>query len=236
MKFDVSVVIANWNTVEWTKEAVRSVFKQSGVSCEVIVVDNGSEDGTERWARKLVRTRPDRSQVLMHGKNYGPGKAWNDGIILSSGHYLCILNSDAKMAPDCLKKMIETLSHDRTIAITGPMCNNISSRQYSAGPVDRANFVIPAGHVMPFVCVLIPRPIFGEVGLLAERFAMGGSEDVEFCNRVHKAGFKTVVTGNAFCWHALSQTYKANKVDVNQANRVMSAKLGELEHIRRLAT
>lgn len=232
---EVSVVIANWNTTSWLKKAVESVFAQEDVMPEIIIVDNGSSDGVYGFIRQMRREHPKRVRSIFYGKNYGPGRAWNDGIQLSRGKHVCILNSDAAMEKSCLKKMLTTLKNDRMIGMTGPLSNNISSAQGAHKPVDRKNSEIKTPKVMPFVCVLIPRPVIQDIGLLAERFEMGGAEDIEYCNRIRGAGYKIVITGRAFCWHALSQAYKANKVNVNKANRKMLKKMKENEAIRRLS-
>ncbi len=234
MKVEVSVVIANWNTTKWLKDAFGSAIKQGDIKAEVIIVDNGSKDGAVGFMKRQARKFPKRVRGVILGENYGPGRAWNEGIKLARTPYICILNSDAKLTKGSLKKMVDTLKADDRIGITGPMCNNISSAQGVSGPVDRDNFEIPAGHVMPFVCVVIPRRVIEEVGLLAERFTKGGHEDIEYCNRVRKAGYKTVVTGRAFCWHALSQSYKANEVNVNKTNREMAKLAGKDEPIHEL--
>lgn len=231
---NVTVVIANWNTTHWVKhKSAASVFGTEP-QCGMVVVDQGSTDGAVEFLTSMVKRHPDNARVIFYGKNYGPAKAWNDGIRLSRGKYICILNSDAWVAPGCLRKMVETLEADESIGMTGPMCNNISSLQGASKPCNKPNFVLPAGHVMPFVCVMIPRKTIEKVGLLAERFYMGGCEDIEYCNRIRKAGYRIVVSGNAFCWHALSQAYKANKVDVGRANWEMSKLLGRKEKTAKL--
>ena len=231
---DVTVIIANWNTTEWVAHKSACTVVATEPDCGLIVVDQGSTDGAVEFLTGMVRRHPHNARVVLYGKNYGPAKAGNDGIRISRGKYICILNSDAWVEPGCLRKMMQTLEADETIGMTGPMCNNISSSQGSAKPCNRANFEMPAGYVMPFVCVMIPRRVIEKIGLLAERFHMGGSEDIDYCNRIRAAGYRIVVTGNAFCWHALSQAYRANNVDVGRANWEMSRLLDKKEPIQKL--
>lgn len=238
---DLTVIVANWNTMSWVINFSAKVVLSYFPGVKLVVVDQGSSDRGELLA--LTRQHSERVKLLFYGRNYGPGKAWNDGIRLSETKYVCLLNSDAWPAPamhlkgaamDSLELMQQTLADDAMIGLTGPMCDNIASIQAAPDPVDRPNFEIPPGQVMPFVCVMFKRSLVQEIGMLAERFYGGGSEDTEYCTRVRKAGYKIMVTGRAFCRHALNQAYKANNLDSRQVQAEMEKLLAQPEQIKSL--
>ncbi len=229
-----SIIIAVWNALPFTMEAVESV-RQYTEDFELIIVDNGSRPDTVDWLRTLPSMDP-RIKVIFNERNLGPGAAFNQGILASRGEFICLLNSDAKATNPCwIERMIEVAKSDQDIGIVGPLCNNISSIQTL---MDLAKYnqhvMLPKGYVMPFVCVVMPRWVFTKrgVGLIAERFRMGCSEDTEFCQRLDKAKLLKAVAGQSFVFHALSQSYKDNGVNSSTAVREMEKLGAVVEDIR----
>lgn len=97
---DVSVIIVNYNTKELTQSCVDSVFeKTEGVEYEVILVDNGSTDGSREHFEKDARIR-----YIYSEENLGFGKANNIGYEHSCGKYLFLLNSDTLILNNAIKE------------------------------------------------------------------------------------------------------------------------------------
>lgn len=90
---DVSVIIAAYNAVDYLETAVRSVLNQTDVSWELLIVDDGSNDGTLDLARALAATDP-RVQPVALGVNRGPSCARNAGIARARGKWIAILDAD----------------------------------------------------------------------------------------------------------------------------------------------
>src|SRR3984957_4487810 len=86
---DVSVIIVTLNSADYISKCVQSVEMQSGVSCEAIVVDNGSKDGTLDKLKNL------KCRVIASEKNLGFGPGNNRGFSASTGRYVFLLNPDA---------------------------------------------------------------------------------------------------------------------------------------------
>ena len=100
---DVSVIIVNYNTKELTQSCIDSVFeKTEGVDYEVILVDNGSTDGSKEHFEKDTRIQYIYSEV-----NLGFGKANNLGYQHSCGKYLFLLNSDTLILNNAIKEFFE---------------------------------------------------------------------------------------------------------------------------------
>lgn len=121
---DVSVIIVNYNTKELTKNCIDSVFAQtSGVSFEVILVDNASTDGSIELFEK-----DDRIRFVESGGNLGFGKANNIGYNYATGKYLFLLNSDTLLLNNAIKEFFLQMEvHDATIACMG--CLLIDAKQ-----------------------------------------------------------------------------------------------------------
>jgi glycosyltransferase involved in cell wall biosynthesis len=103
-----SVVIAAHNAARTLPSAVRSVLAQTRPDFEVIVVDDGSTDGTD----EALRGVSDHRIVYLRQENLGPAAARNAAIQRSAGEYVCLLDSDDLWLPDYLETMGAALDAD----------------------------------------------------------------------------------------------------------------------------
>ena len=100
----VSVQIVTWNSKRYIENCLDSVLAQDFPDFSVMVIDNGSNDGTV----ELLRSTYPTVSVLQNFKNQGFAKANNQGIHLASGEYVLVLNPDVILEPDFLTNMIKT--------------------------------------------------------------------------------------------------------------------------------
>jgi len=107
------------------------------------------------------------------------------------------------------------------VGLSSCLSNKTQLHSQRPAPVQEADQEIPPGHFIAFVCIMMSRKTYDEIGPLDERFTMGTHEDVDYCRRLHEAGKTLVVAGDAFCWHIHGMTYRANKVDMGEAQRNM---------------
>ena len=228
IKHKTSIIIATWNALPYFKKAVEAVKRYTPNDYELIIVDNGSRPDMTEYIKSL------NCKYIFNDTNLGPGAAFNQGINISDGEYICLLNSDAEVTNDWLNSMLTTLNSDSTIGIVGPMCNNISSSQSELRRLNGYDFEIPIGYVMPFVCVLMKRHILKTIGLIAERFVQGCSEDSEYCNRLNNNGYKKMVSAKAYVNHYLNQSYRDNNVDTTKVCYDMGRLLDKTEELKYL--
>lgn len=109
----VSVVTALYNQRAWVLDAARSVELGTFRDFELIVVDDGSSDGSlevvERWSRE----RPELPLLLLtHPVNRGLPRARNTGLDFARGPYTFILDSDNELLPNCLDRLVAALDRD----------------------------------------------------------------------------------------------------------------------------
>ena len=105
-QLDLSVIIVSYNTRLVTLKCLRSIFEYTrGLSFEVIVVDNGSSDGSTDMLRRFKRKNPLR--LIASKKNLGFGRANNRGAKIARGKYLVFLNSDTLLTTNSLKISLE---------------------------------------------------------------------------------------------------------------------------------
>jgi GT2 family glycosyltransferase len=94
------VVVVNWNRRELLRACLHSLARQRGVEFEVIVVDNGSSDGSAGMARSEFGAR-----VIANQENRGFCAANNQAFALARGRFIALLNNDAEADPDFLSEM-----------------------------------------------------------------------------------------------------------------------------------
>jgi len=100
---EVSVVVVSWNTRDHLLECAGSVFAQSGVNLELVVVDNGSSDGSVA----ALRTAWPGAVIIEAGENLGFAEACNRGIDATRSEWLLLLNSDATLEANALARLLE---------------------------------------------------------------------------------------------------------------------------------
>ncbi len=217
----LSVIIVSYNTKDFLKRCMDSVFSERGIeSLEIIVIDNNSTDGT-----KEMLSGHSEFITVFNKENVGFAKAVNQGIKKSSGDYLLLLNSDIVVKQQSFKKMISfAKEHSEAGIIGGCLLNLDNSPQASVyhfptigraikeywfrqkGTFEKYIPLIKKGNstsveVVTGAVMLIPRKIIEKIGLLDERYFMY-FEDLDYCRRVNKAGYKIYYLPEAEFIHA----------------------------------
>jgi len=112
----VSVIIPTQNRMEELRRCLTSVFQQESREREVLVVDNGSEDGT---VEMLVRDFPE-ARIIRNSSNVGACAARNQALAVAEGEYVWFLDSDSEAAdPRCLSNMLAMIESDENIGSVG---------------------------------------------------------------------------------------------------------------------
>ena len=212
---DISVIIVSWNTRELLLECIRTVLQTTlEHRLEIIVVDNGSTDGSAAAAKELPNVT-----VVCNGMNVGFAVASNMGICACSGKYICLVNSDVKVLETCLDRMCKYMDEQPEVGLLGPrILNGDLTLQVSCAELPsirntvaqalmldkvfpcnsrcRARFmkdfdpeVVRNVEVLSGCLMMARREALDEVGLLDERFFIY-KEDVDWCKRFGDAGWQ----------------------------------------------
>jgi GT2 family glycosyltransferase len=198
---DFSIIIVSYNTRELLKKCLSSI--DGSYKTEIIVVDNGSTDGSVETIKKLA-TRYSfgnvKFKIILNKENMGFAKAVNQGIRKASGDYILLLNSDIIVKPKAIEKMLEFVKrHPEAGVIGGRLLNPDGSIQGScfylprltrpfAGKYNPGDKPTEVEAVVGAV-FLIPHQVLEKVGFFDERYFMY-FEDLDYCRRVKQAGFK----------------------------------------------
>jgi hypothetical protein len=213
---DLSVIIVSWNTKKLLADCLDSIFNQTkDLDYEVIVVDNGSTDGSVDLIKKL---KHQNLQLIENKDNLGFSKANNQGLKMARGQYFLLLNSDTKVVGQALKNLVDFAKQKPLLGVVGPrLLNPNGSKQPSAAPFltlgrvfiwlvtgDRFLYSSPDNQRQVDwamgAALLVTRGAIKKAGLLDEKFFMY-LEEVEWCYRIKKAGFENWFYPKAKVYH-----------------------------------
>ncbi len=208
----ISVIVVNWNQGAYLERCLRSLTTgPANGEIEVIVVDNGSADGSV----EMVRSRFPDVRLLTNLSNTGFARANNRGLAESGGDYLCLLNSDAEVVSDALARMATYLSNNPSVGAVGPLLINSDGTLQPSGRdfpkiwdvlaqasgvyrVWRRDFFRQPGRDYDRIasvdevsgaCIMLRREVYESVGGLDERYFLY-YEDVDWCWRIKKLGWE----------------------------------------------
>ena len=191
-KKKVSVVIPNYNGSRFLAEALDSVLTQTYTNFEIIVIDDGSTDGSveilERYAQHDARVR-----IVRNSTNKGISFSRNHGIMASNGcEYVAFLDSDDVMAPERIQKQVEYLATYPDVAAVGSWIAHINEegqpqgvKRYRARWCGKDPRVLSAP-LLAQSAVMIRRDIFETIGTYNEHIFYG--EDYDLWLRMLSAG------------------------------------------------
>lgn len=119
----VSVVIPVYNSERYLRECLDSVLTQTFRNIELILVDDGSTDGSGVICDEYF-ARDHRVQVI-HNSNYGANASRKAGVEVSSGEYICFVDSDDTIAPDFIECALNLVCQDVDIVSLGEDCDSV---------------------------------------------------------------------------------------------------------------
>lgn len=224
----VAIIILNWNAWQDTLECLRSVYAQDYPNYRVLVVDNGSTNDSVAQ----IRTAFPQVEILETGENLGYAGGNNRGLqwALAQGvDYAWILNDDLTVASDCLTHLIAVAGQMQNVGFFGPaiLCREQPQTVLTAGgrldqwgrsahawmgqsvsdlPMDAQVVDYLSG-----ACLLVRGVVMEQVGLLYEPL-FAYHEDVEWCARAAKMGWRSCMVPQAHAWHPDTRARDADSV------------------------
>src|SRR5699024_7704751 len=103
----VSIIIPAYNVEDYIEQCIKSVIQQSYSNIEIIVINDGSTDGTRKIIEKYIENN--ENLVLKNQDNQGQSAARNKGIELSKGEYIMFLDSDDYLSTNTVKNLVSNI-------------------------------------------------------------------------------------------------------------------------------
>lgn len=208
---ELSIIIVSWNARDFLLKCLQSLTIETfRHETEIIVVDNGSTDGSI----DIVKDQFSQVKLINNETNLGFAKANNIAIRQSKGKYVCLINSDVVVKEDCISRVIRFMDDNYRVGILGPRIlgtNGKVQRSCMEFPTlwnafcrsFALDYFFPKSKIFGSQLMrywqhddiksvdvingcfwIVRRTALEEVGLLDERFFIYG-EDIDWCRRFH---------------------------------------------------
>ena len=228
----VSIVMANWNGGSVYENCLLSLNKLNYPNWELIVVDNGSSDGTTEISLDR-RYNIKKSKLIKNKTNLGFAPANNQGYRISKGKYILLLNNDTLVDADFVSVLVNKMEEDTTIGVIQPKIQIMDDQRYldNAGSFftkigflehwgfmqkDRSEFNKERDvFTTKGACMLIRREVIKKTGLFDDDF-MSYFEESDFCWRSWLLGYRAVYYPQTSIRHKVGFTIK--RLDVGNLN------------------
>ena len=193
-----TVVIPVLNQLHFTQQCIESLLSQRVPADALLVVDNGSTDGTPTW----LASRPDIRSVR-NPVNLGCGGAWTQGALLSDRKWVVLLNNDIVCAHNFIETQLRAAEQHGLMVVSPSMVEvelDYDLPSFTAEFLAKMTGTVREGWFHG-VCFSVRREVFQKIGYLDTDRLLFGREDAEFLARCKRHGLKVGTVGDAFMHH-----------------------------------
>jgi len=224
---DLSICIVTYQACQLLQESLVSLFENTEMDFEIIVVDNGSTDGVE----KMLSVEYPTVKLIRNEKNLGFTRPMNQALSQAIGNYLLILNPDTIILPRALENILDFMKNHSNVGICGPKVLNMdgtlqkSCRRGDSRPWAVISYFTGLSAIFPNSkffsqyhmnyldpdqnhpvegvsgsCMMISRQLLDQIGYLDEQF-FAYQEDADYCLRARAAGWQVYYVPGAQIKH-----------------------------------
>jgi len=211
-----SIIIPTFNGIGLLRECIEAIEAYTDSPYEIVVVDNGSTDGTAEYCLGKPVT------YISLPENRGFPEACNYGMLAARGSELLLLNNDVVVSRNWLSNLLHCLYSGENVGIVGPMTNYASGKQMKELHYANLDEFHQLAETMNRhdpkkwlevkrivgLCFLFKRELMEKIGLLDERFSPGHYEDDDYCLRSRNAGYRILIAGDTFVHHHGSASFR----------------------------
>ncbi len=206
-----TITFACYNSVEYTRKCIDSMLKHGTPLDRLVVIDNGSSDGTRNYLNSLsVGGR------IFNSNNMGCGVAWNQGALAIQSEWTIVMNNDVLVSPNWIENLINTAEQLNVKIISpalieGPLDYDFDIFEKHAQQEMHQAHRIGARHA---VCLAVHQSVWMDIGYFQPTPKLLGYEDTLFFHHASKAKIRTAMTGASWLHHYGSITQTAMKLEL----------------------
>lgn len=193
-----SIVMLTYNALKYTKGAIEAILENTPKNYELIIVDNASKDGTQKWLKEIANIDQGVPlKLVLNKENKGVAGGRNQGMAEATGDFITFLDNDTEVGRDWQKIILEEFN-DPSVGVVGKGGQLVPFLK----PIQFVDPVKESGRsvcdVVPGFCFTFRRDLIGIAGCMFEDFPNGKfwHEDLDFCLRVQIAGYKILSNDN----------------------------------------
>ncbi len=199
----LSIITLTYNKLEYTKKYIESLYKYTK-DFELIIVDNGSTDGTVDYIKSLQK---DNIKLIVNNENLGFSKGNNQGLEIATGEYLGFLNNDILLSPDWFEEC-EKVFEKENAAFVSPRevtpiydcTNEYKFLKYFKKQTYKINYQ-KSFDSCRFACVITKRNVINDIGMFDEIYTPAFFEDNDIKYRAIEANYGVYVANRACFFH-----------------------------------
>ena len=224
---DISIIIVNWNTKDLLRNCLDSIYKTlRDITYEIIVVDNGSSDGSV----DMLREEFPQVKVIENRENRGFGAANNQGLRVMTSRYALLLNTDTILTENAIHELFSFMeAHPEAAMACGQLLHANGSKQNSIAAFPRLLTLLTNTTLLEYLwpkrfpskvytwkepievdsgigaCLLVRKKAIDEVGMFDEHYYFF-FEETDWAYQMHSAGWKIFHIPSAFIYHLQGQS------------------------------
>lgn len=208
-----SIVIVSFNALDKTRKCLEALRNSANplLATELLVVDNGSSDGSAEW----LAEQPDLT-LLRNAENRGAPAARNQALALARGAWIVVMDNDAIVSPGWLERLLFHAQVDARSGCIGPLSDRAAHNQqieydgpsdldslaaFARAHAERNHRRARAQNILTSLLLLMRREVVDTIGGFDERFSPWGFEDDDFTLRAALAGFRNRIALDVFVRH-----------------------------------
>lgn len=244
-KAQVTVVIPHYNGKKILFDCLESLFKNTFKDFKVLLIDNGSTDGSQA----MVRAAFPQVELIQNEENKGYAGACNQGIELADTEYVLLLNNDTVAPTNFLEELVKALENDRSAAMVQPKILSIQDHQFfdysggAGGEMDILGYPFARGRIFDTVekdkgqydrltnqvfwtsgcALLLRKSVIEKIGALDEDF-FAHQEEIDLNWRAQLLGYRNLVALKTYIYHYSGYTLRKDnqrKMYLNHRNNII---------------